>query len=198
VASGFPLRFHAEIVRLFIEPESLRVEGNYWFACSRPDAGLVPLFYPYPSDSLLGEARTLRFEGRPAPRARAVDPAGQPAEDAPWTPLRFSEVGGSRGVRWLVPAGLGDTVEVRTTYRQALKAAYARYIVTTTKAWPEPLAWARFEIHLPEGARPVRFSFPFQKAVSLAGEHYVYQARNFLPREDIVVEWRTEASVPPR
>jgi hypothetical protein len=79
---------------------------------------------------------------------------------------------------------------VHTIYRQALRGSYARYIVTTTKVWNEPLQHARFEIHLPPGAEPMRFSYPFVRQTDERGDYYLYETNDFWPDEDIVVEWR--------
>ena len=121
VASGYPLRFDGEVVRLFVEADSLRVEGHYHFRCGESAARAVTLLYPYPADSLLGGARTLRLEAR--------------APGGDWQPLTFAEMPGRSTVRWLVPLDLAEQLELRTTYRQALRGRYARYIVTTTAAW---------------------------------------------------------------
>jgi hypothetical protein len=173
---ALPLQFDSEIVRLFVEEDSLEVEGIYHFLCrSRRDA-IVTLVYPYPVDSLLGGARSTLLECR--------------APGGPWQPMEFKELPQRPGVRWGIPLGLGDTLEVRTVYRQALLSTYARYILTTTKSWGRPLKHARFEIHLPDGAEPLRFSYPFECQEVLGESLYLYEVENFMPERDIIVEWR--------
>jgi hypothetical protein len=174
--TGLPLRFHSEDVRLYVEPDSLRVEGTYWFVDAGKGGGPSALFYPYPADSLLGGARTLSLEARPA-------------GGGAWRAQHFTEMGRNLGARWLLTGDFGDTIEVHTIYRQALRASYARYVVTTTRAWAAPLSRAYFEIHLPPGVRPERFSFPFREVASPDGPYFVYEARDFLPDRDIVVQW---------
>jgi hypothetical protein len=180
---GRPLRFDSEVVRLFIEPDSLTVEGNYRLLCGASKTEFTALFYPYPEDSLLGAARTVSLECR--------TPGGA------WRSLEFVEVPGRRGARWKVPLNLGDTLEVRTVYRQSLLACYARYIVVTTRTWRRPLKEARFEIFLPEGASPVQFSFPFKLQASGECAFYMYEATDFMPDRDITVEWATEGTGKP-
>jgi hypothetical protein len=75
-------------------------------------------------------------------------------------------------------------------YRQAIREKYARYIVTTTRAWQQPLRHARFEIRLPEGAEPTEFSFPFAPSRDSTGVVYVWEADAFYPDRDIVVRWK--------
>jgi hypothetical protein len=168
-------RFDREIVRLFVEGETLRVEGHYFF--SRGDAPGPPLtlLYPYPADSLLGEARTTRLEAR--------------ASGGEWRPLPVHEKKRLPAALWRIPSDLGDRIEVRTTYEQELIARYARYIVTTTAAWKRPLTEARFEIHLPSGATPTRMSYPFRRVEEEGRTFLLYEVEDFAPTEDVIVEW---------
>jgi hypothetical protein len=176
-----PLRFHSEVIRLRVRADTLEVEGRYRFL-SPPDVSRpLALFYPYPEDSLLGDARTLLLESRCGAEA--------------WQPAIYREVerpttSRAAGARWRLTTCVGDTLEVRTVYHQSLRGCYARYIVTSTHAWHAPLEHARFEIHLPEDAVPVRFSYPFQRVAAETGCYYLYQAARFLPDQDIIVEWR--------
>jgi hypothetical protein len=173
---ALPLQFDSEIVRLFVEGDSLEVEGIYHFLCRTRRDAIVTTVYPYPADSLLGGARSTLLECRV--------PGG------PWQPLEFKEMPQRPGARWGIPLGLADTLEVRTVYRQALLSNYARYIVTTTQTWGRPLKHARFEIHLPDGAEPLSFSYPFECQEVLGRSFYLYEAESFMPERDIIVEWR--------
>jgi len=172
---SFPLQFDSESVRLFVEGDTLRVEGTYRFLCRASESPIAALFYPYPADSSLGAAHTLSLEGR--------------VPGATWRPLDFVELTGSAGARWRVPLDLGDTLEVRTVYLQQTYGHTARYIVMTTHAWQRPLREARFEIHLPEGAKPKSFSYPFKRHESATGVFYSFEAKDFIPDGDIIVEY---------
>ena len=179
------MSFDSEIIRLFVEPDTLEVEGIYLLLCDPERIDQVTLFYPYPDREYLGEAHTVLLEARP--------PGGQ------WRELRFAEYPGRRslpsgdilgGARWWVPLTLGDSLEVRTVYRQALRDSCATYIVRTTSAWGRPLENARFEIHLPESYVPVEVSFPFRQVHAPEGTYYLYEASKFMPSRDIDVCWR--------
>lgn len=171
------LRFDSELIRLEIRGDTLRVDGLYRFLAANPRQPM-PLFYPYPADSLLGAAWTESLAWRPSP-------------EAPWQPLTVTERPRRDGVRWQLPTGDGDRVEARTVYCQLLRTRYARYIVTSTAAWGRPLREARFEIRLPAGARLTECSFPFARE----GELWVYEARDFMPAVDIIFRW--ELAPPP-
>jgi len=177
--SSLPLAFVAEEVILHVEPDSLRIDAVYVFVC-RPDAAAVQtrLLYPYPQDPLLGGARTVQLACR--------------LGDQAWQDLPWQELTGGRGALWSLPIAAGDTLRVRTTYRQALRTTYARYIVTTTAAWGQPLQNARFEIHLPPGAVPEEFSFPFEPCAGDERSGWCYEATDFLPDRDVIVRWRDQ------
>jgi hypothetical protein len=178
-----PIRFHSEIVRLFIEEDSLRVEGVFRMLCDSSSSEYVPLFFPYPVDSLLGGARSVSVECR--------------ALGGDWRPLAHSEIQLRSGVRWWVPVNMADTLEVRAIYRQELRTTYARYIVTTVRLWGRPLEQARFEIYLPEGTRPLEFSYPFELSGSEERPFYVYDTTQFMPEQDIIVRWARDDSGEP-
>lgn len=170
--SAFPLGFTSEHIVLTVEPDSLRIDGTYELTCHGDRERLFNLLYPYPRDDRLGGARTLSCEMR----------VGR----GPWRPGRWQEMPRGRGARWFVPVVPDSTVTVRTSYRQALLANYARYIVTTTAAWGKPLEHASFEIHLPPSVRPHSFSYPF---VLEQDGVWRYEAEAFLPEVDISVQW---------
>lgn len=179
-SSSASLVFVAEDVHLEIGADSLEVRGSYKFSLPRPGARLAPLFYPYPVDSLLGAARTVELAFR--------------IPGSEWSPLKYEEIARPPGVRWLLPELGADTLEVRTIYRQAKTATYARYIVTTTGSWGRALRHARFTVQLPEGAARPRFSHNFVRADPERPSLYVFTAEDFFPARDLVVRWESSES----
>jgi hypothetical protein len=176
IGEAFPLIFDSEWIRLSIVGDSLEVRGTYVLLCRIPVADSIPLFYPFPRDSLLGGARMVSLA------VRAGADASRPA--------RWEELPHAPGVRWWVPPCTGDSIVVESVYRQKINARYARYIVTTTQVWGRPLRRARFEIRLPSGSEPLDFSFPFERKRARGEVYYAYEARDFFPDRDIVVRWR--------
>jgi len=130
-----------------VRGDVVEVTGTYHFRVGAGGSVAQPMLYPYPQDSRLGAAKTLRLEVR------------QVTGD--WAPLEFEELP-PRGVRWHLPAVESDTMTIRTVYRQAMRTTYARYVVTTTQYWKAPLRRANFEIRLPPGAKDPSFSHPFR------------------------------------
>lgn len=142
------LLFDSELVRISIDGDSVEVDGLYRFLCTPPESQGTALLYPFPFDSLLGGARMVSLELRTHGQA--------------WRPIAYKEIPKRWVARWFIPPYRADTLEVRAVYRQQLLASYARYIVTTTRDWRRPLSRAVSEIHLPEKARPVEFSYPYE------------------------------------
>jgi len=169
---GPPIRFHSEVVRLIVAGDSIEVRGLYRFVNRAGREMPLALFYPYPADSLLGAARMVSLSSVPE-----------------IAPASFTESATPPGAHWRLRAPAGDTLLVRSVYRQGRAARYARYIVTTTSAWTDPLVHARFEIVLPDSVRSPRFSFPFERRPGPGGATYVFEARSFRPEKDIEAWW---------
>jgi len=166
-----PLRFDSELIRLEVRGDTLRVEGFYrYLASNRREA--TPLVYPFPVDSLLGKAWPEAFAWRPA--------AG-----LPWQPVSATGRPGLSGRILVLPADPSERPELRAVYAQLLLTNYARYIVTTTQAWGEPLREARFELTLPPGMQLTESSFPFVRE----GKCWVFETTDFMPAVDIIVRW---------
>ena len=183
VAAALPLSFDSERIRLEIVGDSVEVRGTYVLLCRGRSEAPTPLFYPFPHDSLLGGWRFVSL----AVQAGAAGPA---------VPARWEAVPRHWVVRWWLPPCASDTLIAEAVYRQQLRADYARYIVTTTKAWGRPLRRAAFEICLPAGAEPLEFSFPFAPS-GADPTLFVYETTDFLPDRDSVVRWRQPAPAIP-
>lgn len=176
IGEAFALIFDSECIRLAVVGDSLEVRGRYVLLCRTPTDHPIALFHPFPRDSLLGGARMVSLLMRAGP--------GVPA------PARWEDLPGASGVRWWVPPCPGDSIVAESVYRQKLDAAYAHYVVTSTRVWGRPLRRARFEIRLPAGAVPIDFSFAFERLPGGCATCYVYEAEDFFPDRDIVVRWR--------
>jgi hypothetical protein len=176
IGEAFALVFDSESIRLDIVGDSIEVRGTYVLLCRTPVEESIPLFYPFPVDSLLGGARMVSLAFRTGADSSA--------------PARWEELPLAPGVRWWLPPCAGDSIAAEAVYRQKTKADYARYIVTTARIWGRPLRRATFEIRLPPGAEPLEFSYPFEPRRARGEIYYAYEAKDFFPDRDIVVRWR--------
>ena len=175
IGEAFPLVFDSEWVRLDVVGDSLEVHTTFVFRCREPIHESIPLFFPFPRDSLLGGAHMVSLRFHP-------DAGGS----GRWEEMPLD------GVRWWVPPCRGDSLVAEAVYRQKILARYARYIVTTARLWGRPLRYAEFEIRLPPRAEPVEFSYPFVRRGQGAKAYYAYETEGFFPDRDVVVRWRRE------
>jgi hypothetical protein len=175
----FGVVFDSEWIRISIVDDSLEVRGTYVLWCRHHDDTPLSLFYPFPSDSLLGGARMVSLQAT----VDGIDQGDWPWETAPH----------GRGVRWMNPPCIADTIAMTAVYRQEVLTSYARYIVTTTRAWQRPIRRARFDVRLPFGAVPLDFSHPFQACGDSLDRYYRYEAQDFFPDRDITVTWKEGA-----
>lgn len=157
---------------MLVAGDSLEVQGLYRFVNRADRVVPLSLFYPFPADSLLGPAHMVSLVASPD---SAV--------------VSYTETTHRLGAIWRLRVPASDMLVVRCVYRQRLLGRFARYIVTTTLAWQEPLRHARFEIVLPEGARAPTFSYPFRERPGLVPPAYVFEVRDFLPEAEIEVRW---------
>jgi len=212
------VKFDSEVIHLAVRGDSLEVTGLY-LLCRRgegeprspesasvelapaghdrvePEAvgfetvspAPVELFYPFPADPRMGGIRPGDVESRV--------PGGD------WEPVGYTPLPHGAGLRCRLvwPAadslpGAADSLEMRVTYRQELIKNYARYVVTTTRAWGEPLRWARFEIRLPGDAELSNASYPFARDEPASGNEdtercYLFETTDFWPDRDLTFEW---------
>jgi len=174
--TAFPLAFDSEHIRLDIIGDSVEVHASYVLHCRAAGRPLPPLMYPFPDDSLMGGFRM-------------ISACMRAWHDSVSAPVRWEDVPGTNAVRMWLPGCAADTIVTDVIYRQELHDNYARYIVTTTRAWGRPLTRASFDIQLPPGAIPIEFSFPFEPTTGGA-DRYRYEATDFMPDRDIMVRWR--------
>lgn len=176
IGEAFSLIFDAEWIWIDITSDSVEVRGTFVLLCRETVEESIPLFFPFPPDSLLGEAHMVELRFR--------DGADSSASG------RWEELPDAPGVRWWMPPCPGDSIVAEFVYRQEIHAEYARYIVTSARIWGRPLRYAGFEIRLPAGAEPIEFSYPFEQRGVGEQTYYAWETEDFFPDRDIIVRWR--------
>lgn len=162
--------FHGEKIVVTVLGDRIRVSGDYHFRNPSAEAAELRLFYPFPVDS-----------AHPFPDSTSVESGGVSV------PFRA----GGRGVAFTaeVPAESVRTYRVR--YEQRCDVPEGCYILTTTAAWPEPLAEADFEVIIPEPYALVDLSYEAEKTEGGDGtDVYRFRRVRFLPDRDLCVRWR--------
>ena len=159
-----PLRFESETIHVSLDPPLLRVEAEYVFRnrLTAPYAGTM--FYPFPLD-----------EEHPYPTEVEVDGA----------PFHRHE----RGLLWRLHVPPLAEARVRVRYTQPTRSQEARYILTSTSRWGEPLAHAEYRVDWPAALEGVTVSYEGEQTVEEGRRVLRFARDDFQPERDIVVSW---------
>ena len=170
---GRPVRFVSEHVRVSIDTGHTEITGSY---CFDRGTGRSPfaLLYPFARGFTLAKPEVLEL-------ALATD-------DGPFRTTWALE--DSAGLHLALPFNSADSCRLRVHYRQRLSDRRADYLLTTTRAWGQPLALAVLEVSWPDSLAKPSFSLPLEVAGRGGGMTlYRLRASAFLPETDIVVTW---------
>jgi hypothetical protein len=179
-----PIRFEQERIEVDIDPGArlVTVDGRYRYTNRSPAPAVLTLRAPFPVD-----------RDHPPPLAVAVRIGGE--DGRPWTeiPLRLAH-DEARFRLWFWP---GESKWVHVEYVQPTRVANARYLLTTTRAWGEPIERAEFELRLPRGVELAASSLPLDRGESGArGPSYRFVQAGFWPDGDWVFAWRHGSTGP--
>lgn len=168
-----PVSFYREYV--VVEPSAgrTRVVGDYYFRNVTEDSVTVEMSYPFPVDA--HHAEPLRI------RAWLV-------EDDEERPIGFINDGDA--IRWRMSFEPRSERRVRVEYVQTISRNHAKYIVTTTKLWGQPIELAEFEFRVQRSLGELEFSFEPDRSEA-RGDTVIYFAKRvgFLPDRDLEVCW---------
>lgn len=92
------------------------------------------------------------------------------------------------GATWRLPFSSAESCDVRVRYAVRSVGRRAEYALTTARGWPEPIGSAKLVVALPAGARITTSSYPLMRR-SHDSPVFVYEAVQFAPDRDLVVEW---------
>ena len=160
-----PIRFKEEVIHLDVDEARLDVDALYIFQNRTRARQLITLFYPFPVDETHAFPDRVEVEGA---RYKA-------AKHGLLLRLRF---------------GPGEDRAVTVRYSQAITRPPARYILTSTGAWGEPLDEAEYQVRWPAALEDVRVSYPGEITREGAQQVLRFSRSDFLPERDLVVDWR--------
>jgi hypothetical protein len=167
-AAALALRFVAESVSIAAAETDFTVEGQYTFERDAGDASLVVLEYPF----LFGNAEVSSL------RAFGADII---ESDAARAALRLA----------FEPRQTRATVRVR--YVQRLGARRAAYLVTSARAWGQPITDARFSVNAPRAWGKPRSSWPLPaEQCADARCTWAWSLRDFRPEVNLELHWKAE------
>jgi hypothetical protein len=171
------IRFVRERIRVGIRPAGIGVEGVYVFRNELPEPATVPLFYPFPVDSI-----------HPWPTWIVV--CSQEGDDLSFSRPRFD------GILFRVTLPADGIAAVRVAYEQPSLDHSGCYILTTTSEWGRPLETAEFEVAVPVGINLETMAYDADELVRERGvQVYRFTRHRFMPTRNLCVRWSVRSPV---
>ena len=165
------ISFEREKISIHITYGRVSVSGNYFLHNHDEGKRIMPLSYPFPvnKDTEFPDSISVSFAGD-------------------YLPIPFEKDEEHGVVFFAVPVrGLTEFV---VYYSQKIHRPTARYILTTTHAWKEPLKSAEFTIKTPQNFDKLDFNYKPDLTIS---EHdcifYLIKRTDFLPEKDLEITW---------
>lgn len=171
--SGQEVSFYKENITMKIDQGYFYVTGNYYLRTTGDKS--ITLVYPFPADSLYGEADSIFLYNLSS--NRPID----------------SMVRKKNSI--LFKAYFGDIAEIiiLISYRQKLLGNRAEYILESTKGWGKPLDQADYQLIVPDSKQVLSFSFPPDDSLHTNVETIYYWTRtNFFPTRNMIFEFKSE------
>ena len=174
ISFAFPqsLQFYEEALFFEIRDGYFEVDGQYYFKNSGSHDIHQILFYPFPLDEMHGKIDSVFI----------TDIAGF-EED-----LIINQT--EKGVSFRLSIEAGKEKIYRIYYRQRAPDRRAKYILTTTGQWGQPLKKAFYQLKMPSDISITYFSYPPDKEEKQRNYRiYYWYMESFMPDKDFVVEW---------
>lgn len=171
---AFPqsLQFYEEALFFEIRDGCFEVDGQYYFKNSGSREIHQILFYPFPRDEMPGKIDSVFI----------TDVRGS-EED-----LIINQT--EKGVSFRLSIEAGKEKTYRIYYRQRTPNRKAKYILTTTAQWGQPLKKAFYQLKVPSDISITYFSYPPDKEEKQGNyQIYYWYMESFMPDKDFIVEW---------
>jgi len=168
-----PVRFYREFVIVEVAEGRTSVEGRYYFRNASDDSVEASMSYPFPVDAHHSPPTNIelfRVEG-----------------DTLW-PMGFRQR--QDHIIWRMRMTPRGEQQALVRYSQRTPRGRAKYIVTTTRLWDEPIELAEFEFRVPVTLRGVQTSFE-PETVATRNDTVFYRVSwtGFMPDQDLEVRW---------
>lgn len=153
-----------------LNDSTIEVKGDYIFKNSTAMKFETPILYPFPIDSI-----------HQFPHAVSIV---QHNASLPYHK-------GQRGVSFQLKLKAHEQCTTSISYQQKVSETNARYILTTTQYWENPLSDSHYSLSIPSNKTLEYLSYP-SDTVSTQNDvttFYFYKER-FLPRRDFIFRWK--------
>ncbi len=158
------LSFEAEELQFTLKPGSWQVDGLFYFANFEETTFSGPIFFPVPVDSLSSKPELLTLEI---------------AEDSAGSCKLLSQ--GSTGFSFLLEVPELHNCTLHLVYSQQLKGNKASYMITSAKAWGNPLEYASYSLWVDPELTLTELPFPLQEKDE---DTYRWEFYEFVPEHE--------------
>jgi len=170
--SQLPAVFVEEHITMTVNRERLSVVGRYRIESRNTALTSLPLLYPFPVDASADFPDSIHVYRTCDSLLIAYH------EDRQRNAALFT----------INPSACEEFV---VYYSQRLRGTSATYILTTTRAWKEPIHHAEFTIVVPEKLGPFTFSYTPDTIRRKNGNLMInFMYKDFFPEKDLTVVWK--------
>ncbi|MGQ9705917.1 MAG: hypothetical protein ACUVWP_02790 [bacterium] len=167
------IEFVSEDVSIYINSDSVKVEGRYHFRNTDKSDRQIDIEYPF----FIGEG------------VRSPTNISVYIDDN----LSYHFVNAKDKIKFEVQLPAGGEREVLVTFNQPSIENYYTYILTTTKKWGRPLESAVFRIYSNGDFMDIVSSYPLSPQIDVDGtQYYVLTEGNFMPEKDLMIMWSSK------
>lgn len=161
-----PIKFISEEIYMTIDSGKVSISATYYFRNTSNESKSALIFYPFPTDEYHYYSDSISVFG-----------------------LDYTK--NDSGLNFIMKFKPNAVDTLKVFYTQKLKANQARYILTTTKHWREPIREARFIIDLPESFSGIYFSYKPDSLIRTTNRVFYYLSKkNFMPKKDLIIIWQ--------
>jgi len=161
-----PIKFVSEEIKMSVDSGKVSIYAEYYFKNISNESKSALIFYPFPIDEYHYYPDSILVFG-----------------------LDYTK--NDSGVNLVMRFKPNRMETLQVFYNQKLKGNQARYIITTTKNWKNPLKEARFIIDLPDNFNNPQFSYKPDSVIRNSNRVLYYLCkRNFMPKKDLIVGWK--------
>jgi hypothetical protein len=165
--SSNPIKFQSEEIRMSVDSSRVSIAATYYFKNDSTQLLRARIFYPFPIDEYHYYPDSIVVLG-----------------------LDYTQNDSGIDLAMKFEPACIETLNI--FYQQKLKGNQARYILTTTKHWKNPLQQSSFIIDIPDNLQNLEMSYLTDSIIQKDSRKYYYLTkRNFMPEQDLVIKWES-------
>lgn len=172
---NYPIEFFKESVEIFVDSETVIVNGKYYLKNNGILEENFFLFYPfptnnrnkYPDEIYVHKSQNNQLENK----------------------IDFNKL--ENGITCNIFVSSQSVICLRIKYKQKIYSKEATLILVTARFWPKTIEYAEFKVNLPVEFKNVNLSYKIDKIKTVRDRinYYIFR-ENFIPDNDLTISWR--------